>query len=78
MAANVRYVGALSRKLDSKPAAQKNSAGVFTPSLAPLAFRINNAGIMVMKMPANSTATSMIGAEAEAVPRPSLRGREKV
>src|SRR5262249_2955493 len=67
--ANVRYVGALSRKLDSTPEPQKNCHGRCrandwpNSSRCPLphAFRINSAGVIVTKMPANKTATSTMG-----------------
>ena len=54
-------VGALSRKLDSSPEAQKYCHGCLTPSAAPWVFRISSGAIMVTKMPAKSTATSIIG-----------------
>src|SRR6266581_1151943 len=61
MAVNVRYVGALSRKLDRAPDIQKNCHGSFKSSDTALACRISRAGIIVMKMPRNSAATSAIG-----------------
>ena len=54
-------MGALSRKLDSIPAAQKKCHGRTTPSSPPRAERINRAGIIVAKIPANRMATSLIG-----------------
>src|SRR5579872_7244530 len=61
VAANVMYVGALSRKLDRPPDAQKNSQGSLTPNLPPAAFMIKRAGVIVTKIPANRMATSVIG-----------------
>ena len=55
---NTRYVGVLSRKLDSAPVAQNISNGLLIPSSAPFAFRIINAGCIVIKIPMNRTATS--------------------
>ena len=51
----------MSKKLDSAPEAQKNSSGVSMPKSAPCARRMANAGIIVMKMPMNSFATSAMG-----------------
>src|SRR6266511_2265730 len=70
---NTRYVGALSRKLESAPVNQKYrasigapleletaaSSGASTPALP--ALRIAIAGMMVRKIAAKSLATSMIG-----------------
>src|SRR6478752_1490991 len=68
VAANVRYVGALSRKLDRMPLPQKYSHGSFMKKCPrsglkpwPHAFRICRAGVIVMKIPTNNTATSTIG-----------------
>src|SRR5262249_36690271 len=61
MAVNVRYVGALARKLDNVPDSQKNCHGYRKFSDAARASRISSAGIIVMKMPRNSAATSAIG-----------------
>src|SRR4029453_10886903 len=63
IAENVRYVGALSRKLDNSPDAQKNCHGWLTPQVFPYAFRSKSAGAIVIKMPANKIATSSIGAK---------------
>ena len=71
-----RYVGALSRKLDSTPVSQKYmvlsgappgpvtiaTSGASAPLLP--ACRIASTGMMVMKMPANSLATSSIGPQS--------------
>src|SRR5438445_7245648 len=63
VAANVRYAGALSRKLDSVPVAQKNAQGRSILNLPPLALRIRSAGVMVTKIAENRMATSLIGAK---------------
>ena len=63
VAANVRYVGALSRKLERPPLAQKSCHGCRKPNSPPRAFRMRSAGPIVTKMPAKSTATSTIGAK---------------
>ena len=60
-ARKVRYVGALSRKDESAPVAQKNCHGSRTPSSAPRARRMSRAGSIVTKMPAKRAATSRIG-----------------
>ena len=57
-----RYVGVLSRKDDRAPVAQNICHGSDKPSSAPWVFRKIRAGIMVMKMPMNSFATSAMGA----------------
>src|SRR5665648_525478 len=54
-----RYVGALSRKLDKVPVAQKSCQSSTRPRDAPLAFNIANAGIIVMNIPINNVATSI-------------------
>src|SRR5712671_6801231 len=61
IAENVRYVGALSRKLDSPPDIQKYCHGSLRFSDMALAFRISRAGIIVTKMPRNKAATSRMG-----------------
>ena len=60
-ARNARYVGALSRNDERLPAAQKNCHGSRTPSSPPRTRSSSSAGIIVRKMPKNSTATSIIG-----------------
>ena len=55
---NTRYVGVLSRKLDMAPVTQNICHGSVRPSSAPFAFKIRSAGIIVIKIPINSTATS--------------------
>ena len=57
-----RYVGVLSRKDDKAPVAQNICHGWDRPSSAPWALSRIRAGIMVMKMPMKSFATSKIGA----------------
>ena len=61
IAVNVRYVGALSRTLDSAPDIQKKCHGAFKSKAAARALRISNAGTMVIKIPRNNAPTSMIG-----------------
>jgi len=68
----VRYVGALSRKLDNAPVAQKNCQGWVSPSSSPRASRMARAGIIVAKIPAKMIATSWIGAQENSF---SSRGR---
>src|SRR4051812_21317439 len=57
-AAKVKYVGALSRTLDSTPEAQKKCHGFVTPRLLPCSERNDMAGTMVMNTPTKITATS--------------------
>lgn len=64
---NTRYVGVLSRKEDSAPVAQNISHGWDKPNCAPCVFNRINAGIMVMKMPMNSLATSAMGAKVNSL-----------
>src|SRR5688572_6605264 len=61
IAANARYVGALSRKLDRPPAIQKYCHGSVKFSDGARALRISSAGIIVTKIPRNKEATSWIG-----------------
>src|SRR2546426_5615838 len=61
IAVNVRYVGALSKKLDRTPESQKNCQGCLKFKDAARALRIASAGIIVTKMPRNSAATSAMG-----------------
>ena len=61
MAVNVKYVGALSRKLDKAPDNQKKCQGAFKSKAAARAFRISKAGTIVTNIPRNSAATSTIG-----------------
>src|SRR5438093_12347251 len=61
IAVNVKYVGALSRTLDSAPDIQKKCHGSFKLKAAARALRISNAGTMVIKIPRNNAPTSMIG-----------------
>ena len=56
-------MGALSRKDDRPPLAQKYCQGWVSPMGPPFACNSASAGIMVAKMPAKSTATSTIGAQ---------------
>src|SRR5262245_44140520 len=56
MALKVRYVGALSRKLESPPDIQKNCHGCLKFRDAACALRISSAGTMVTKMPRNRAA----------------------
>ena len=62
---NTRYVGVLSRKLESAPVAQNISAGLVIPRFGPTAFRSINAGCMVIKIPMNKTATSWIAPQVK-------------
>ena len=55
-----RYVGVLSRKLESAPVAQNISNGSVIPRPEPALFNTIRAGCMVMKIPMKSTATSWI------------------
>src|SRR5438046_8019878 len=61
IAVNVRYVGALSRTLESAPDSQKKCHGACRLMAAARALRISSAGTIVTKIPRNSAATSMIG-----------------
>src|SRR5437667_7654433 len=61
IAVNVRYVGALSRTLDSAPDIQKKCQGAFMSQAAARALRISNAGTIVTNIPRNNAATSIIG-----------------
>lgn len=53
-----RYVGVLSRKLESAPVAQNISNGFVIPRPEPALFNTIRAGCIVMKIPIKSTATS--------------------
>ena len=61
IAVKVRYVGALSRKLDNAPDIQKNCHGCLKFREVARALRISKAGIIVTKMPRKIAATSRIG-----------------
>ena len=55
---NTRYVGVLSRKLESAPVVQNICHALFIPSVGPTALRIIRAGCIVINIPIKSTATS--------------------
>src|SRR5262249_28908844 len=61
IATKVRYVGALSKTLDSAPDIQKKCHGAFKSKEAARELRISNAGTIVTKIPRNNAATSTIG-----------------
>ena len=55
----------MSRNDERAPVAQKNLSGESMPKEAPLARSRMSAGIIVMKMPMNSLATSAMGAHSK-------------
>ena len=55
---NTRYVGVLSRKLQSAPVVQNICHALLIPSVGPTALRIIRAGCIVINIPIKSTATS--------------------
>ena len=57
---NTRYVGVLSRKLESAPVVQNICHAFDIPSVGPTALRIISAGCIVINIPINSIATSLI------------------
>ena len=61
--ANVTYVGALSRKLESAPEPQKNSQArvIWMAPDLPISSSRRVAGTIVTKIPMKMTATSMMG-----------------
>src|SRR2546430_10272297 len=61
IAVNVKYVGALSRTLDSAPDIQKKCHGAFRSKAVARALRISRAGTIVTNIPRNNAATSTIG-----------------
>src|SRR5678816_3385155 len=61
IAVKVRYVGALSRKLDRRPDIQKYCHGALRPNCVACDRRISRAGIIVIKIPRKTAATSKIG-----------------
>src|SRR5262249_25665021 len=61
IAVNVMYVGALSRRPDSRPDIQKKCQGAFKSRDGARALRISKAGTIVTKIPTNSAATSRMG-----------------
>ena len=80
MLKNTRYVGALSKKAESMPLIQKymvlmgwpalSCTSEIMPANAPFspACSMASTGEMVMKMPANSLATSAIGSKLNSLP----------
>ncbi len=64
----------MSSTLESAPAAQKNCHGLVTPRLAPRSPRNASAGIIVMKTPMNTAATSTIGAQLKRLVAWTSRG----
>ena len=61
IAVNVKYVGALSKKLESAPDIQKKCHGSFKSNVVARALRISKAGTIVMNIPRNNAPTSTIG-----------------
>ncbi len=62
---NTRYVGVLSKKLESPPVVQNIWNGSVISRLLPIDLKISRAGCIVMKIPTNKTATSWIASQVK-------------